>query len=147
MTTARFEGGREMEAQLQRLATGTARGAGRRALRKAAMPLAEMMQGLAPVLSGDLAESILVTSKLARSQAAGARQMFPNVRSTVVLHVGPGTNPQAITQEFGTSFHEPQPFVRPAWDADHMDLLERLKQTLWEEITKTIARAESRGTL
>ena len=147
MTSASFEGGRDMEALLMRIATGTARGAGRRALRKAALPMAALMQANAPRLSGDLAESITVTSKLSRSQGAGNRRMFPDLRSTVVMHIGPGTNPQAITQEFGTSFHAPQPFVRPAWDADHRALLERLKTELWEEIRKTISRAAARGNL
>ena len=144
--TVKFEGGRELERQLERLKVGTGKGAARRALRKSAKPIAAIMEANAPRLSGDLGDSIAVTSKLSSRQASQYRNMFPDMRSAVVLHVGPGPYPQAITQEFGTYFHDPQPFVRPAWDQDHMALLDRLKVDLWEEITKTVARAVKRGT-
>ena len=145
-TTVKFEGGRELERQLERLKVGTGKGAARRALRKSAKPMADMMIAAAPRDTNRLAESITITSKLSSRQAAVNRQMFPDMRNAVVLHVGPGTHPQAITQEFGTSFHPPQPFVRPAWDADHKALLDRLKVDLWDEITKTVNRAVARGT-
>lgn len=146
-TTVKFEGGRELERQLARLKVGTGKGAARRALRKSAKPMADLMIGAAPRDQNDLAESIAITSKLSPRQASAYRRMFPDMRSAVVLHVGPGPFPQAITQEFGTYFHPPQPFVRPAWDQDHMALLERLKVDIWAEITKTINRAQARGTL
>lgn len=145
--TVEFEGGREMELQLARLKQGTAKGAMRRALRTSAKPMAEMMANGARRMSGDLANSVTITSKLSARQASLHRKMFSDQRSAVELSVGPGPNPQAITEEFGKFNQEPHPFVRPAWDADHMALLERLGQEMWKEITKAIGRAEKRGAL
>jgi HK97 gp10 family phage protein len=145
--TVKVEGLREIDRQLTRLKEGTAKGALRRSLRRSAKPMADLMQANAPRLSGNMADSVKITSKLSPRQASQHRKMFADMRSAVELHVGPGPYPQAITQEFGTYFHEPQPFVRPAWDADKMAMLERLKADLWSEITRTINRAAARGTL
>lgn len=142
----KIEGLRELEDQLARLRVGTGKGAARRALRKSARPLAEAMRNGAPRLTGDMADSVTITSKLSSRQAAEFRQMFPGSRHSVILHVGPGPYPEAITQEFGTYFHPPQSFARPAWDADQLQLLDRLKVALWDEITKSVRRAEARGT-
>jgi HK97 gp10 family phage protein len=146
-TTFEFSGGREMEQQLLRLKAGTAKGASRRALRKAAKPMADQMAASAPRLSGALSESVAITSKLSPTQAAMHRRMFPGSRYAVELHVGPGPHPQGVLQEFGTETNSPQPFVRPTWDADNQALLERLKDEMWSEITKTIARGIKRGTV
>lgn len=58
------------------------------------------------------------------------------------MFVGPGGHPQAITQEFGTFFHPPQPFMRPAWAAEKGSILEDLAGDIWEEIEKAAKRAE-----
>lgn len=147
MMSFSVEGLAELDAQLERLKPGTAKGALRRVLRKSARPLAEKMAAGAPRGQGDLAASIAVTSKLSRRQASMHRKMFRDDRASVEMFVGPGPLPQAITQEFGTWFHPPQPFVRPAWDEDQRAMLERIRQELWVEITKTIDRAAARGNL
>lgn len=147
MITFSMDGIDELDRQLEQLKTGTAKGALRRALRKSAQPMAALMQQNAPVMSGNLAASIKITSRLSRRQAGLHRRMFRDERASVEMFVGPGPFPQAVTQEFGTYFHPPQPFVRPAWDQDHRALLDRLKAELWSEITKTINRAASRGNL
>jgi CheY-like chemotaxis protein len=65
--------------------------------------------------------------------------------SLVELYVGPGQHPQAITQEFGTSFHPPQPFMRPAWDQTQRPMIEDIKRELWADIQRTAARAARRA--
>jgi len=142
-----FEGGREMERQLARLKQGTAKGAMRRALRNSAKPMAELMKGGMRRDQGDLADSVTITSKLSPRQASLRRRMFSDERSAIELSVGPGPLPQAITEEFGTVNQAPHASVRPAWDADHMALLDRLGREMWTEIEKTIGRAAKRGTL
>lgn len=148
--TVKVEGLRELDRQIARLKQGTAKGALRRSLRRSAQPMAELMSSLAPRdddSAKHMADSVTITSKLSRRQAGLHRKMFADMRSAVELHVGPGPYPQAITQEFGTYFHPPQSFARPAWDQDRMAMLERLKADLWAEITRTINRAAARGTL
>lgn len=145
MTTVKIEGLRDLEKQLEKLKTGTAKGALRRSLKKAAQPVADAASAMAPRKSGTLAESVTVTSKLSRSQAGKHRRMFRNDRASVEMFIGPGNSPQAITQEFGTYFHPPQPFMRPAWDAESMATLKRLEDNLWTEITKAVQRAEKKA--
>ena len=143
--TVKTQGFAELDRQLERLKAGTAKGAMRRAMKKAAQPMADLMASAAPRDQGDLVESITVTSKLSRRQAGLHKSQ--ESRSAVEMFIGPGPNPQAIAQEFGTESHGPQPFARPAWDQDHQDLLTRLGEELMREVEKTIARAAARGNL
>ncbi len=163
--TLKLEGFRELEQELAKLGSHTTRRASaRRALRKAAQPMADIAQSMAPRRRGHLADNIIVRTRAsgpdaARQafgqvlQAGGTRQeataALRDVRressSLVTMYVGPGRHPQAITQEFGTWFHPPQPFLRPAWDQDQRAMLDRLKAELWVDIQKTVARAERRA--
>lgn len=71
--------------------------------------------------------------------------------SHVELFMGPAkasdknTAIKQIAQEFGTSKMEANPYMRPAWDRDQQPLLERVKDEIWKEIEKTIARAIKAG--
>lgn len=148
--TVKFEGGKELERELQRLASPTARKAsGRRALKKAAQPLADLMRSLAPddpATSGDdLRASIAVSTKLSPRQRKSHRRMFRNDKASVEMFVGAGPLPQAHLQEFGTVHHAPQPFARPAWDRDRQAMLRRLSDELWKDIKKAVARAERKA--
>jgi HK97 gp10 family phage protein len=146
-TTIRLEGFRELEAELEKLATPAQRKASaRRALRKAAEPLVEAAQGLAP--RGDsntLAPSISVGTRLSRRQAGMHRRMFANDRAAVEMFVGAGPLASAIAQEFGNRNHQAQPFMRPAFNAQSGQMLEALKAELWADISRAIARAERRA--
>ena len=63
------------------------------------------------------------------------------VRLTEVeAYAGPGRQPQAHLQEFGTSHHGPQPFARPAWDRGKHDLPTGLAADFWDEIKKAADR-------
>ena len=139
-----FEGFERNLANLQRLATR--RAVARRALIKAAKPMAEIAQGMAPV--GDtntLAPSIMVGTRLSKRQASLHRKMFLNDRAAVEVFIGAGPLSSAHTQEFGTTHHAPQPFMRPAWDQDHKALLQRLGELMAKEIDKAITRQARRA--
>lgn len=134
-----FEGFEKNLEQLEKLSTR--RSVARRSLIKAAKPMADMAQGMAPV--GDtntLAPSIIVGTKLSKRQAAQHRKMFRNDRAAVEVFVGAGPLSSAHTQEFGTVNHGPQPFMRPAFDQDHRALLQRLGVEMSKEIEKAIMR-------
>jgi HK97 gp10 family phage protein len=145
--TFKVEGFKELDAELAKLGSPSARRAsGRRSLRRAAEPLAELAQSLAP--KGDtntLAPSITVGTKLSKRQSRMHRKMFRDDRSAVEMFVGAGPYSSAWNQEFGNRNHAAQPYLRPAWDQDKNAMLERLKKELWADIQKSLARAERRA--
>lgn len=145
--TMRLEGFRELEAELARLATpATRKASARRALKKAAQPMADLAQANAPRgETGNLAPSISVGTKLSKRQAGMHRRMFRGSRSAVEMFIGAGPLPSSWTQEFGTRHHAAQPFLRPAFDQDHRAMLDRLKTELWADISRAVARAERRA--
>ncbi|MDG3040440.1 HK97-gp10 family putative phage morphogenesis protein [Roseicyclus marinus] len=149
MVSFRVEGFREMEAALDELASlSTRRSVARRALIKAAQPMAELMRSLAPddpnTANEDLVGSIAVSPTLSDRQRGLHRRMFPNHRTSVEVFVGAGPVPQAHLQEFGTQHHAPQPFGRPAFDMDARNLIDRLGREMWSEIQRSVARARRR---
>jgi len=147
--TFKLEGFADLERELEKLGKASARKASaRRALKKAAAPMAEIARGLAPRdEDGErhMADSIAVSTKLSKRQSGAHRKMFRNDKAAVEMFVGPGPFSAAWNQEFGNVNHGPQPFMRPAFDQDHMALLDRLKSELWADIEKAVARAEKKA--
>ena len=164
-TTVKIEGADELNRELEKLAKpATRKASARRALKNAAKPLVSSMRSNAPVRAGHLLSGIDVSTKAVggdagkaafasalrsggtRQDAVGAlRDARRAASGSVNMFVGPGRHPQAITQEFGTWFHPPQPFVRPAWDSNKSGMLEQIKKDLWSDIQKSVARAERRA--
>lgn len=145
-----LEGFSELEKTLEALKPATGKAAIRRSIKAAAQPMADLMQGAAPVDDGDLQASIAISTRLDKRQAGLHRKMFRDDRAAVEVFVGPSYDLGAggrhgHLQEFGTAHHAPQPFVRPAWDQDREALLERLSDQMWNEIQKTLARAARRA--
>jgi len=95
---------------------------------------------------GGTRSEALAALRTARRNANGGRG-----KAAVELFMGPvrAANAddaiKAMAQEFGTFRHSPNPYMRPAWDQDKMDMLERLKTELWAEVSKTVERAERRA--
>jgi HK97 gp10 family phage protein len=147
----KLEGFAELDealAELEKMATQKA--VLRRALKKAAQPTADKASGMAPVLTGALAGSVTVSTKLDKRQAGLHRKMFRDDRAAVEMFVGPSYTLGAGGRhghllEFGTYKMAAQPFMRPAWDSDKMALLDRLKVELRAEIDRTVARAARRA--
>lgn len=138
--TVHVEGLRELERALELLPRSTGKAALRRVLKKAAQPVADAAASNAPVDEGALRDSIGVGTKLTRRQRGVHRKMFKDDKASVEMFVGAGGLPQAITQEFGTVDHSPQPFMRPAWDVEKNGVLESIKDDLWAEIQKAAHR-------
>lgn len=150
--TFKIEGLRELERSLQELPKATGKNVLRRTLLKIGRPIAEAMRVRAPddpATSGnDLKGSINVTTRLSRRQRALHKKMFKSDRASVEAFVGTGVIPHAHMQEFGTVHHGPQPFARPAWDAEKTRALESVKKELANEIMKSanrLARRRARG--
>lgn len=125
--------------------TATAKAIMRRSLKKAAQPMADMAQAAAPVAKGTLQESVAVSPKLSGRQKKQHRKMFKNDKAAVEMFVGAGPLSSAHNQEFGNEHHGPQPFMRPAFDAEAKPTIDRLGKEMWADIEKTAARAAKKA--
>ena len=133
--TFKLEGLSELADGLDELPKATSTNVVKRALLKAADPIAEYAKRLAPRLTGALQLSISPGTTLSRRQKS-----LYHKESQVEIFVGPGALVQAITQEFGTVSQPPQSFMRPAWDAEKMHALNLIKIELADEIEKARVR-------
>ena len=139
-TSVHVEGLAELDRALGQLTISAAKGVLRRVGRAALQPFDQAWRSKAPHLTGQLEESGGVGSKLTRSQRkAQERESF------VEVFAGPGPNPQAVLQEFGTSSQAAQPFARPAWDETKDRTLEIVKEQLGSEIDKAAKRAAKKA--
>lgn len=122
---------------LRELPNTTAKNVMKRVMIKRAEPIADRARQLVPVDQGHLRNSIHVATKLTRRQRGRHRKVH---RDDVEVFVGPGADPAAHLQEFGTSHHDAQPFMRPAWDATKDEFLAGVGADMWAEIEKAAAR-------
>ena len=142
----RFEGGRELERALQELGReATQKASLRRAARVALQPVADLAQANAPRLTGTLQLSVGVGTRLSKRQAGLHRRMFRDDRAAVEVFAGAGPLAQATQAEFGNRDQAPQPYMRPAWDAEGRKTLDRLAVAIWADIQRTAARQARRA--
>jgi HK97 gp10 family phage protein len=133
--TFKIEGLSDLKDALDEFPKATATAVVRRALLKAGEPIATAAESAAPVLRGKLQASIGTGTKLTRRQ-----KKLHSKQSKVEIFVGAGGLPQAHLQEFGSIHGRPQPFMRPAWDANKHAALNSFKDDLAAEIKKTADR-------
>jgi HK97 gp10 family phage protein len=117
----------------------------RRAMKKAAQPMADDAARLAPREFGTLSESIKVGTVLSKRQRALHRKMFRDDRAAVEMFVGAGPFSSAHNQEFGNEHNPPQPFMRPALDSNAQRYMETIGRELWADIDKTAKRAANKA--
>jgi len=125
------------------------RGALRRALVKAADPVAERARALAPddpkTPAPDLKSSIMVGTVL----TGRAKRVAPK-ESEVEVYVGPARQAgrsvlnYAATVEFGTFRAPPYAYMRPAWDQTQGEVQPILARELVPEIEAAAARLTKR---
>lgn len=139
------EGLAELHTALRELPDSTAKNVLRRVGTQALKPIAEAAARRAPVERGALRTSIHVGTRLSRRQRGQHQKAGPD---DVEVFAGAGVLPQAHLQEFGSSIHPAQPFLRPAWDEGKDRLMEEIKRLMWVEIQKAaerLARKAARG--
>lgn len=139
----KVEGLKDLEKSLMALDKYTSRkSVARKVLKKAAQPIADDMNRLAPDdpnTSEGLNTSYSVSTKLNKRQRKAAKKHKSDVE------VYAGTNdPAGIQQEFGNVNHQAQPHARPAWDKNKRKSLEIIKDDLGDEIVKAVARQAKR---
>ncbi|MEP9401862.1 HK97 gp10 family phage protein [Sphingomonas sp. VNH70] len=86
-------------------------------------PMADEMRGGAARRSGEMADSVTVSTKLSPAQAAANVPIAP-----VEVFAGPGPLPQAIQEEFGNVHQTADPFIRPAFDSQVQSTMKRIGQ-------------------
>lgn len=136
----KIEGLRELEVALRELPKATGKNVLRRVLREIAEPIAAEAAASADTVSGDLARSFGVGTKLSPNQSKKHRKMFKDDRAAVEMFVGAGALPQAHLEEFGSINNSPTPMLRPAWDSHSGSMLVNVSKKLWTEIDKAAAR-------
>lgn len=140
------------------------KGVVRWALEKAAIPVqdaAKINAQLLPFDSKRIADSVQIGTLKKSQRPRGRRD-----RTTVTRYIGP-SHPLAHLFEFGTGerftkgdrsmpaglyrgYIPAMPFLRPAWDANKVVVLERLKVELWNSIRRSarqLAKKAAKGTL
>jgi len=162
-TTVKVEGLKQLEDALLELPKATQGNVLKRAAVAAAADFAEYASSLAPRGStGKLATEIKVarpriinpgtaafasamkegaTRAEAAAAARAANQAAGGKGRSVITSVGPTKSAfYGLFQEFGTRFHPPKAFMRPAWDALKNSMLETIARVLGEEIEKARKR-------
>lgn len=134
--SVRVEGLRDLDAALGQLPRATGKNVLRRVALARLEPMADAMRQKVPVDSGDLKDSVTVTTKNPKQNRK---------QSTVEAHAGPGRHPQAHLREFGGDRNPPAPYVRPAWDGGKNALLDGIKDDLWEAIEKAAQRVAKKA--
>jgi HK97 gp10 family phage protein len=132
----KIEGLSELKDVLRTLPDATAKNVLRRIGAKGLSAVVTVARSLAPRKTGRLARSIIVATKLSRSQ----RAMYVKTGDDVEIFGGATALPHATLQEFGSKHNRPHPFLRPAWDSEKERLLAGIGEELWNEIQKAVAR-------
>jgi HK97 gp10 family phage protein len=133
--TFKVEGLKECEEALNALPLATTKNVLKRAMMAAAQPVVATAAARVKKRTGKLGRSITVSTKLSRRQ----RRATPK-DSSVEVYVGAGPLPHAHMLEFGTVHSAPEPFLRPAIDAQGMQVLKIFRDDLKAEIDKAMQR-------
>lgn len=137
----KIEGFKELDQQLGRLSKTAGKAALRKAGKSALEPMARIARRDAPKDTERLAENIDVSTRTTVKD-------LPEGKYFMNVYMGPTKNYGAAAyQEFGTVDHAPQAYMRPAWDQDRGNLIERVRIELWDSISAAIDRAAKRGDL
>ena len=140
----KVDGLKELDKALSQLPKATAKNTLKRTLMKAADPIDEAASAMAPVDLGKLERSVVVGTRLTRSQQTGGPKLTAGgfrsaSKNYVEVHVGTRLS-RGQFMEFGTFKDDPSPFMRPAWDANKDRALDIIKSELGPEIERAGAR-------
>lgn len=133
----------------------TIKAAQRRELRKAATPTLEMARRNAPTETQRMRDGISLSGILSRKQRRGGRYAKDPTQNTVHLFLGAKPRGPAVLTEFGTGPRytkkgkftgsaPAQPFLRPAWEADKMNILDRYQRGISKSILRAARRANKK---
>ncbi|ARQ01886.1 hypothetical protein CAK95_24400 [Pseudorhodoplanes sinuspersici] len=130
-----LEGLKDLDRALSELSKATARNVLLRTLKEEGRPIADAGEANAPKLTGELAQSYAVGTKLTRRQKKASKK-----ESMVEVYIGPTPHPKSVQTEFGNAHQAPEPHLRPAWDSNVGRVFDGIKKALAEQIEKARAR-------
>jgi HK97 gp10 family phage protein len=139
--TFKVEGLKDCEDALKELPLATSKNVLRRALLKAGAPVVDSAQSRVARLTGKLGQSVTVGTKLTKRQKKSAAL----TKDGVEVYVGAGPLPHAHMLEFGTSRQAPEPYLRPAVDANGKRMFSIFRDELRAEIAKAVQRLERKA--
>lgn len=131
----KLEGLSDLDKALSELPKATARNVLLRTLKEQGQPIADDGEARAPKLTGGLADSYTVSTKLSRRQKKRHKK-----ESHVEVFIGPTPHAKSVQTEFGNAHQAPEPHLRPAWDANVTRVLEGITKSLADQIEKARAR-------
>ena len=146
----KISGFKEIDALLQAIPRQLAGQGVSSGLRRALQPVAAAARSYAP---GSLSERIKIAPSIKAGQQA--QSLEKPGKGKRVMYVG-STAPHAHLVEFGTGpryqangkyvgIMPPDPFLRPAWDANKDEVLATLATAIREEIEKALGRRTARA--
>jgi HK97 gp10 family phage protein len=133
--TFKIEGLKELDAALSELPKATSRNVLSRTLKEQGKPIRDDGEARAPKLTGGLAESYTVGTKLSRRQKRANKK-----ESQVEVYIGPGPAAKGVQTEFGNAHQAAEPHLRPAFDGNVDRVLAGIRNSLAEQIEKARAR-------
>lgn len=135
----KIEGLKELDAALVGLAeefkVSNARNVLRNALKDGGKIIAAAGEANAPRLSGELAESYTVGSKLSRRQKRAHKK-----QSQIETFVGPTPHAKSVQTEFGNAHQAAAPHLRPAFDNNWRPALDTIIKRTAERVEQTRKR-------
>lgn len=138
-TLFKVEGLKELDQALVALSEEfhprNARNVLRGALKDGGKIIADAGEANAPRLSGELADSYTVGTKLSRRQKRQHKK-----ESQIEVFVGPTPHAKSVQTEFGNAHQAPHPHLRPAWDSNVTRVLDLIVSQIKERLEKTRAR-------
>lgn len=126
MISLKVEGGERLARELRGLSNRVSRNVQREALKEGAELIRARASALAPREPGapDLADNIAVSNALPEDGSVG-------------VAIGPTRNFfYGFFQEFGTSRHSAQPFLRPAFDSEGPRALKVIAAAMWDALIR-----------
>ena len=127
--TFKVEGLSDLDKALAELPKAYAKNILRKAWAQAAQPMLDDIKAHAPVLTGQLRDSIEVV------------RMPSEGRTEASMQIGVLGEFYGHFQEFGTPHQPARPFVRPAVDRGSRDLVERFRKIVGESIQRSTSRS------
>ena len=129
-----IKGSKELQNALKKIPKNATRRSLAKAAKAGAEPILRSAKQKAPVDTGRLRDSLRSTFAYQSSRAARV-QVASNLKPE-----GGSRHSYDYYQEFGTSFHPAQPFMRPAVDEQHDNAVEQTRKTMEEAVLEEVKK-------
>ena len=146
--SSKVHGARELDEALIALGKTNGKNTLRRGAKRMLEPMRSAAEDNARERTGHLRRAVKIGTRLAKSQKGGGAKRISGTgtfradpKRDIQMYMGPGQEPQAITEEFGTSDQAPTSFMRRAFEAHAEGAVRAAGPILWEEIGATATRA------